>query len=95
MVLGKHKEAVRDFQRAAKGAKSDPDLKRKLSACQKELQRERFAKAVSSAPPQAPSIISLAHSPLDTDVFNCSRPSAQHIVLHFLCVSLVTANRSG
>ena len=51
MVLGKHKDAVRDFQRAAKGAKSDPDLKRKLSACQKELQRQRFAKAVSRAPP--------------------------------------------
>ena len=52
MVLGKHKDAVRDFQKAAKGAKSDPDLKRKLSACQKELQRQRFAKAVSRAPPR-------------------------------------------
>ena len=51
MVLGKHKDAVRDFQKAAKGAKSDPDLKRKLSACQKELQRQRFAKAVSRVPP--------------------------------------------
>lgn len=50
MVLGKHKDAVRDFQKAAKGAKSDPDLKRKLAACQKELQRQRFAKAVARAP---------------------------------------------
>jgi hypothetical protein len=49
MVLGKHKDAAKDFQRAAKGAKSDPDLKRKLAACQKELQRQRFAKAVSRA----------------------------------------------
>lgn len=51
MVLGKHKEAVRDFQIAAKGASSDPDLKRKLSACQKELQMQRFAKAVARALP--------------------------------------------
>lgn len=51
MVLGKHKDAVRDFKQAAKGAKSDPDLKRKLLACQKEIQQQRFAKAVSRASP--------------------------------------------
>jgi serine/threonine-protein phosphatase 5 len=53
MVLGKHKEAVKDFQRAERGAKSDPDLKRKLAACQKEVQRQRFARAVSRAHPSA------------------------------------------
>lgn len=54
MVLGKHKDALRDFKQAQKGAKADPDLKRKLMACQKELQRQRFADAVSSAPPSHP-----------------------------------------
>lgn len=56
MVLGKHKAALRDFKQAQRGAKTDPDLKRKLTACQKEIQRQRFADAVSSAtlPPAVP-----------------------------------------
>lgn len=59
MVLGKHKDALRDFKQAQKGAKLDPDLKRKLLACQKELQRQRFADAVSRAPPLVPALPAL------------------------------------
>lgn len=42
------KEAVRDFRIAAKVAPNDPDLRRKLAACEKEVKRIRFEAALSS-----------------------------------------------
>lgn len=48
LALGKFTQALRDFRLAVKVAPRDPDLKRKLSACEKESQRQRFEKALRS-----------------------------------------------
>lgn len=45
--MGKIKSAYADFKRAAKVAPKDPDLKRKLTECEKEVKRIRFEEALS------------------------------------------------
>lgn len=47
MAMGKFKEALKDFKAAARVAPSDPDLKRKLLECEKEVKRQRFEEALN------------------------------------------------
>ena len=46
-ALGKIKQAYADFKRAAKVAPKDPDLRKKLLECEKEVKRIRFEEALS------------------------------------------------
>lgn len=48
MAMGKFKEAVKDFKSAAKVAPQDPDLRRKLTECEKEVKRLRFEAALAT-----------------------------------------------
>ena len=47
-ALGKFKEALRDLRAAAKVAPRDPDLRRKLSECEKAVKRIRFEEALAT-----------------------------------------------
>ena len=47
-ALGKYKEALKDFKTAAKLAPRDPDLRKKLAACEKEVKRIRFEEALAT-----------------------------------------------
>lgn len=44
---GKANQALADFKRAAKASPRDPDLRRKLVACEKEVKRLRFESALA------------------------------------------------
>lgn len=46
-ALGKIKAAFLDYKRAAKVAPRDPDLRKKLTECEKEVKRLRFEEALS------------------------------------------------
>ena len=46
-ALGKIKNAYADFKRAAKVAPRDPDLRKKLLECEKEVKRIRFEEALA------------------------------------------------
>lgn len=47
-ALGKYKEAVKDFKSLVKVAPQDKDAREKLKGCEKQLQSEKFAKAIAS-----------------------------------------------
>lgn len=47
-ALGKYKDALRDFKSAARLAPRDPDLRKKLAACDKEVKRIRFEEALAT-----------------------------------------------
>ena len=46
-ALGKFKLAARDFRLAAKVAPRDPDLRKKLAECEREVKRIRFEEALA------------------------------------------------
>jgi hypothetical protein len=46
--MGRMKKALADFRRAASVAPRDPDLKRKLQLCEKEVRRIRFEEALAT-----------------------------------------------
>ena len=46
-ALGKIKAAYADFKRASKVAPRDPDLRKKLTECEKEFKRIRFEEALA------------------------------------------------
>lgn len=46
--MGKFKEALRDLKAAARKAPRDPDLRKKLAECEKEVKRLKFEEALSS-----------------------------------------------
>lgn len=48
MLLGRTKDALHDFTQLCKLLPSDRDARDKLKQCQKELQQERFCKAIES-----------------------------------------------
>ena len=50
----KFKLALRDFKLAAKVAPRDPDLRKKLAECEKEVKRLRFEEALATP-------VSIAH----------------------------------
>lgn len=47
-ALGKYKAALKDFKSAARLALRDPDLRKKLAACEKEVKRIRFEEALAT-----------------------------------------------
>lgn len=47
-ALGKFKEALKDFRTAAKVAPNDPDLRKKLSECEKAVKRIKFEEALAT-----------------------------------------------
>eukprot|EP00798_Chlamydomonas_sp_ICE-L_P014048 gene14048-19985_t len=47
-ALGKPKLALKDFKMAARQAPNDPDLKKKLADCEKEVKRIRFEEALAT-----------------------------------------------
>ena len=47
-ALGRHKNALKDFKSAARLAPKDPDCRRKLAACEKEVKRIRFEEALAT-----------------------------------------------
>ena len=47
-ALGKYKFALKDFKSAARLAPRDPDLRKKLAACEKEVKRIRFEEALAT-----------------------------------------------
>ena len=47
-ALGKYKDALKDFKSAARLAPRDPDLRKKLAACEKEVKRKRFEEALAT-----------------------------------------------
>ena len=47
-ACGKASQAVTDFRRAAKASPRDPDLRKKLAACEKEVKRLRFEEALAT-----------------------------------------------
>lgn len=47
-MLGKFKEALKDFKTAAKVAPKDPDLRKKLSECERAVKRIKFEEALST-----------------------------------------------
>eukprot|EP00878_Enallax_costatus_P012985 GHUV01013567.1.p1 GENE.GHUV01013567.1~~GHUV01013567.1.p1 ORF type:complete len:397 (+),score=89.50 GHUV01013567.1:417-1607(+) len=47
-MLGKFKEALKDFKAAAKVAPKDPDLRKKLTECEKSVKRIKFEEALST-----------------------------------------------
>lgn len=47
-ALGKYKAALKDFKSAARLAPRDPDLRKKLAACEKEVKRIRFEEALAT-----------------------------------------------
>lgn len=47
-ALGKYKDALKDFKSAARLAPRDPDLRKKLTACEKEVKRIRFEEALAT-----------------------------------------------
>ena len=55
----KFKDALRDFKAAARSAPRDPDLRRKLNECEREVKRLRFQEALA-----APVWLPLACNPL-------------------------------
>jgi len=54
-AMGKIKQSLKDFKRAAKVAPKDPDLKRKLAACEKAVKKLRFEEALHM--PGAPVVL--------------------------------------
>lgn len=46
--LGKMKKALADFRKAASVAPRDPDLRKKLQLCEKEVKRIRFEEALAT-----------------------------------------------
>ena len=46
--LGKVKNALNDFRRAAKVNARDPDLRKKLEQCEREVKRLRFEEALAA-----------------------------------------------
>lgn len=47
MALGRLKDAVKDFRAVVKVAPQDADARKKLAACEKELKKIEFEKAIS------------------------------------------------
>lgn len=47
-ALGKYKAALKDFKSAAKLAPKDPDCRRKLTSCDKEVKRIKFEEALAT-----------------------------------------------
>eukprot|EP00775_Hariotina_reticulata_P007235 gene7235-7448_t len=47
-MLGKFKEALKDFKTAAQVAPRDPDLRKKLTECEKAIKRIRFEEALAT-----------------------------------------------
>lgn len=47
-ALGKYKAALKDFKSAARLAPKDPDCRRKLASCEKEVKRIRFEEALAT-----------------------------------------------
>ena len=47
-ALGKYKEALKDFKSAARLAPKDPDLRKRVASCDKEVKRIRFEEALST-----------------------------------------------
>ena len=47
-ALGKFKNALKDFRNAARIAPRDPDLRKKLTSCEKEVKRIRFEEALAT-----------------------------------------------
>ncbi|PNH08436.1 Serine/threonine-protein phosphatase 5 [Tetrabaena socialis] len=56
-ALGKYKLALKDLKTAAKVAPRDPDLRRKLADCEKEVKRLRFEEALSVPDAEAVSVL--------------------------------------
>ncbi|GIL91320.1 hypothetical protein Vretimale_17737 [Volvox reticuliferus] len=56
-ALGKYKLALKDLRTAAKVAPRDPDLRKKLAGCEKEVKRLRFEEAVSVPDSEAISVL--------------------------------------
>lgn len=48
MGLGRMRKALTDYKRAAQVNPRDPDLRKKLSHCEKEVKRIRFEEAVAT-----------------------------------------------
>ena len=46
--LGKVRNALNDFRRAAKVNARDPDLRKKLEQCEREVKRLRFEEALAT-----------------------------------------------
>lgn len=46
--MGKMKKALSDFKRAASVAPRDPDLRKKLQQCEREVKRIRFEEALAA-----------------------------------------------
>lgn len=51
LAMAKYKQAKDEFTIAAKTSPNDPDLRRKITECKKQLQSAAFAKAICSAMP--------------------------------------------
>ncbi|MEW5297871.1 MAG: hypothetical protein WDW36_001050 [Sanguina aurantia] len=63
-MMGKVKLALKDFKLAAKVSPKDPDLKKKLLDCEKEVKRLRFEEALATPEAVAVSVMESLH--LDT-----------------------------
>ena len=74
MALGRPKEALKDFMQLCKLAPNDKDAREKLKQCQKQVQADKFAKAIGceKTKPASETVdvammgqcTSLAHAPL-------------------------------
>ncbi|KXZ53876.1 hypothetical protein GPECTOR_6g794 [Gonium pectorale] len=56
-ALGKYKLALKDLRTAAKVAPRDPDLRKKLAECEKEVKRLRFEEALAVPDSEAVSVL--------------------------------------
>ncbi|GLC60870.1 hypothetical protein PLESTB_001685400 [Pleodorina starrii] len=56
-ALGKYKLALKDLRTAAKVAPRDPDLRKKLAECEKEVKRLRFEEALAVPESEAISVL--------------------------------------
>ena len=62
-ALGKYKDAVKDFRSAARLAPRDPDLRKKLTSCEKEVKRIRFEEALATPVSPRPTVALLVLVP--------------------------------
>mmetsp|Transcript_7018 Transcript_7018/g.14064 ORF Transcript_7018/g.14064 Transcript_7018/m.14064 type:complete len:493 (-) Transcript_7018:489-1967(-) len=53
VALGKYKHAFKVFKQCAKLAPKDPDVRKKLSLCEKEVKRQAFESAIAMEDPKA------------------------------------------
>lgn len=67
MALGRPKEALKDFTQLCKLAPADKDAREKLKQCQKQVQQDKFAKAIASDKTKPPSeTLDIEHMEVDS-----------------------------